>query len=210
VNHARHARDVIANGQFILVRRAGYEAAGTHEAVRGAVAEDLALAQRFWRAGLRLRFVFADRLMETRMYRGLRHLVEGWSKNIYLGGRATFPDEPVRRALAPLLPAAVMLYWLLPAAALGLHYAGVLPPAWWPATRLAGGATFLFWCIITGGMRIPPWYGLGYPLGALLTLFIILRSTVRGGRRVEWKGRVYDQTVNAGGQAGRRTENREL
>jgi len=41
-------------------------------------------------------------------------------------------------------------------------------------------------------MRIPPWYGLGYPLGALMALYIILRSTLRGARRVEWKGRSYD------------------
>jgi hypothetical protein len=45
VNHSRRPRDVIANGQFILMSRASYEAVGTHEAVRGDVAEDLALAQ---------------------------------------------------------------------------------------------------------------------------------------------------------------------
>jgi chlorobactene glucosyltransferase len=44
VNRARSARDVIANGQFILVSREAYEAAGTHAAVRHQVAEDLALA----------------------------------------------------------------------------------------------------------------------------------------------------------------------
>ncbi|HEX6104133.1 MAG TPA: glycosyltransferase family 2 protein, partial [Gemmatimonadales bacterium] len=42
VNRARRERDVIANGQFILVRRAAYEAIGTHAAVRHEVAEDLA------------------------------------------------------------------------------------------------------------------------------------------------------------------------
>ena len=34
VNRARRERDVIANGQFILVPRESYEAAGTHAAVR--------------------------------------------------------------------------------------------------------------------------------------------------------------------------------
>ena len=41
------------------------------------------------------------------------------------------------------------------------------------------------------GMRIPAIYGLGYPLGALMALYIILRSTWRRGQRVEWRGRVY-------------------
>ena len=46
------------------------------------------------------------------------------------------------------------------------------------------------------GMRIPLWYGLFYPAGALLTLGIILRSTLRGAGRVEWKGRTYGAAVN--------------
>ena len=73
------------------VPRESYEAVGTHEAVRHEVAEDLALAQAFYRAGRKIHFAFAERLMETRMYRSLPHLVEGWSKNVYLGGRRSFP-----------------------------------------------------------------------------------------------------------------------
>ncbi|HEX5635101.1 MAG TPA: glycosyltransferase family 2 protein, partial [Gemmatimonadales bacterium] len=46
VNGSRKAADKIANGQCILVRRAAYDAIGGHGAVRGEVAEDLALAQR--------------------------------------------------------------------------------------------------------------------------------------------------------------------
>ena len=71
VNRARRERDVIANGQFILVPRESYEAVGTHEVVRHEVAEDLALAQAFYRAGRRIHFAFAERLMETRMYQSL-------------------------------------------------------------------------------------------------------------------------------------------
>ena len=62
VNRATRERDVIANGQFILVRRESYEAVGTHEAVRAEVAEDLALAQAFHRAGRKLYFAFAESL----------------------------------------------------------------------------------------------------------------------------------------------------
>ena len=47
VNRARRERDVIANGQFILMTREAYEAVGTHAAVRHEVAEDLALAQAY-------------------------------------------------------------------------------------------------------------------------------------------------------------------
>jgi chlorobactene glucosyltransferase len=202
VNRARRERDVIANGQFILTTRKAYETAGTHEAVRHEVAEDLALAQTFLRHGLKLHFAFAERLMETRMYQGLSHLIEGWSKNIYLGGRRSFPQEPLLRALVPVMLIVAMLYWLLPplmllASAVD-HRLADLAPVGLLATTLSAG----FWMLICHGMQIPAWYGLAYPLGALMALHIILRSTWRGGRRVEWRGRVYGKRDS--GSAGRR------
>ena len=188
VNRARRERDVIANGQFILVPRASYEAVGTHEVVRGEVAEDLALAQAFYRAGKPLHFAFAEQLMETRMYRSLGDLVEGWSKNMYLGGLRSFPGEPLLQTLVPLMLAAGFAFWLVPPVALALvgGRGGLAPSA-----ALATGLSALFWMLIAVGMRIPPWYGLLYPLGALTALGIGVRSVWRGGRKVEWRGRAY-------------------
>jgi len=191
VNRARRERDVIANGQFILTTREAYEAVGTHVAVRHEVAEDLALAQTFLRHGRRLYFTFAERLMETRMYQGLSDLIEGWSKNIYLGGRRSFPQEPLLRGLVPVMLIVAMLYWLLPPAVLlGSAVASPLTELA-PAALLASAFSAAFWMLICHGMDIPMVYGLAYPLGALMALYIILRSTWRGGRRVEWRGRVY-------------------
>jgi chlorobactene glucosyltransferase len=191
VNRARKPRDVIANGQFILTSRSAYLAAGTHEAVKHEVAEDLALAQTYLRQGLRLHFALAEQLMETRMYRGLRQLIEGWSKNIYLGGRRSFPDEPIQRALVPAMLSIALMFWILPP---GVLLATLVNPSLVslkaPA-ELAIGLSVVFWMVICGGMRIPPLYGLGYPLGALMGMYIALRSTWRGARKVEWRGRVY-------------------
>jgi chlorobactene glucosyltransferase len=187
VNRATRARDVIANGQFILVPRESYEAVGTHQVVRGEVAEDLALAQVFQRAGRRIHFAFAERLMETRMYHSLPHLVEGWSKNMYLGGRRSFPENRVLRALVPVMLAAAFVFWLVPPLAIALG-GGDLVPAAVAATALSA----VFWMTISSNMQIPAWYGLLYPLGALVGLYIGLRSTWRGARRVEWRGRVYE------------------
>jgi hypothetical protein len=159
------------------------------------VAEDLALAQRVWSTGGKLHFAFAERLMQTRMYRGLGHLIEGWSKNIYLGGRKSYPGAPLLRALVPVGLMLVMLFWLLPPTLLLLGLTG-LAPGFTPPAAIACIASVLFWALISFGMEIPPWYGTGYPIGALMTLFIILRSTIRGAGRVEWKGRVYGAEVN--------------
>jgi chlorobactene glucosyltransferase len=190
VNRSSRRRDVIANGQFILFPRAAYEAIGTHEAVRGEVAEDLALAQTVVRAGRKLFLAHAEPLIATRMYRGLGHLVEGWSKNIYLGGRRSFPDEPVRRALVPVLLSGAMLFWLTPPLVGLAGLAGPGDPGPWVPAAI--GLSALFWMLVSFGMQIPVIYGLGYPLGAAVGLYIVLRSVSRGARRVEWKGRVYD------------------
>jgi chlorobactene glucosyltransferase len=193
VNHATRARDVIANGQFILVRRSAYELAGTHAAVRGEVAEDLALAQAFFRAGRKLHFVFALDLMQTRMYRNLAALVEGWSKNIYLGGRRSFPDNPWLRSISPLLTALPLVFWLVPPLGLVAIGLGLVAGNHLLGTALATLLSVLFWASISFGMHIPLWYGLCYPAGAGMTLFIVIRSTLRGGKRVEWRGRRYGE-----------------
>jgi chlorobactene glucosyltransferase len=192
VNRATRPRDAIANGQFILLPRASYEALGTHEAVRMEVAEDLALAQRCVSSGRKLWFAHAPGLIETRMYRSLAHLVEGWSKNIYLGGRRSFPEEPVLRALVPVLLVAPMLFWLTPPMVLALAAGGAaLPHGLFGAAVLASALSAAFWILVSYGMKIPPWYGLAYPLGAAVALFIVARSVARGRRAVEWKGRTY-------------------
>lgn len=190
VSRARRPRDVIANGQFILFSRASYEAIGTHEAVRHEVTEDLALAQVVIRSGRRILMAHAEPLISTRMYHSLRHLIDGWSKNIYLGGRRTFPDEPIRRTLVPVMLGGAMLFWLVPPL-LGLAaLLGLLPTAGWVPAAVALSAAF--WMLVSVGMGIPLLYGLAYPLGALMGLYIVLRSAGRGARKVEWKGRVYD------------------
>ena len=194
VNRASRPRDVIANGQFILTSREAYEAAGTHATVRQEVAEDLALAQTYLQRGLKLHFAFAERLMETRMYHGLAHLIEGWSKNIYLGGRRSFPEEPLRRALVPVMLVVAMAYWLVPVVALVAALVWPSPASFREAALLAMALSAGFWMLICLGMRIPVLYGLGYPLGALMALYIGLRSTWRGSRKIEWRGRVYGKS----------------
>jgi chlorobactene glucosyltransferase len=192
VSRARRPRDVIANGQFILFPRAAYEAIGTHEAVRQEVAEDLALAQCVVRNGRRLIMAHAEPLITTRMYHSLGHLVEGWSKNVYLGGRRTFPDEPVRRALVPVMLGGAMLFWLVPPVLAVAGLAGLAHPGGWEWVLAATALSAAFWMLVSVGMGIPALYGLAYPLGALMGLYIVLRSAGRGARKVEWKGRVYD------------------
>ena len=182
-------RDGIANGQYLLFQRVAYEAIGGHEAVRDEVVEDLVLAQLVKRAGLRLRIRGAQDDLATRMYRSLGHLVEGWSKNIVLGGLQSLPPW-LRPVMPPLSLAVGVGLWLVPPLTLVAALAG------------AGGASLLLWSAAVSALSVVIWahftrqmgapaaYGLLYPLGAGVGAYIFLRSWMRG-RRVEWKGRRY-------------------
>jgi len=190
VNRARTAREVIANGQFILVTRESYEAVGTHQAVKHEVAEDLAMAQLYFRTGRPQLFTFGLTLLGTRMYTSLAGLVEGWSKNVYVGGRRSYPDEPVRRALLPFMFGVGAFFWLVPPSLLLLALTGVAP-GWVETAALATGLSALFWTLFDAGFGINPLYGLTYPLGVIMTAWIFARSARRGERRIEWRGRTY-------------------
>jgi hypothetical protein len=91
--------------------------------------------------------------------------------------------------------AAALCFWLLPPVLL-LVTGGT--EAWVSAAVTASALSLVFWGLICFGMGIPPWYALGYPLGAAMALYIVARSTWRGRRRVEWRGRVYGDSVGGG------------
>jgi chlorobactene glucosyltransferase len=191
VNRARHARDMIANGQFILVTREAYLAVGTHAVVRHEVAEDLMLAQAFFRAGRRWYLAYAVDLLETRMYTSLRDLLTGWTKNVYVGGRRSYPDEPIRRAMVPAMFFLNALFWLLPPALLLLGALGAVAATWLVPASVATGLCVAFWALFDAGFGVSPLYALTYPLGQAVIAWIFLRSTFRGERRIEWRGRTY-------------------
>jgi glycosyltransferase involved in cell wall biosynthesis len=73
-----------ANGQYILVRRAAYDAVGGHAAVATEILEDVALARLFRNAGRRVHFRYGGDAVRTRMYRSWAQLREGWTKNLAL------------------------------------------------------------------------------------------------------------------------------
>ncbi len=72
-----------ANGQYLLIRRDVYDAAGGHAAVAQSILEDVELAKRVKRAGYKLRFRVSN-VVSARMYRSFPAMWEGWTKNLYL------------------------------------------------------------------------------------------------------------------------------
>jgi chlorobactene glucosyltransferase len=190
VNRSRFASSKIANGQCLWVRREAYDAVGGHGAVRHKVAEDLAMAQHWFRAGRTVSLVLGMDQLSTRMYTTLRELIEGWGKNVFAGGRDAMPFGALGRVIFPLLLVTPSLFQLVPPIVLALGLAGVVGSAALTWAAIATGANLVWWALVYLWLRASPAYALLHPLGAVMLLYITLRATVRGSR-VRWKERDY-------------------
>jgi glycosyltransferase involved in cell wall biosynthesis len=190
MNASRRAYDKIANGQCILIRRGAYEAVGGHGAVRDKVAEDLMLAQRMFQSGRRVSLVVGIEQLSTRMYTSLAELVRGWGKNIFAGAIDAVPLAPFgRMVLLPILLLLPPIVLLIPWIVLVLSLAGAIP-----ISPVAAATTVLvlvlIWAVVYRAAGESPLYGIAYPLGAVVLLYIVVTAIARG-RSVAWKGRTY-------------------
>lgn len=81
----RNPKFSAANGQLLCVTRAAYDRMNGHESVRGELVEDVMLGRRAKELGLRTALASAVDTVECRMYRSLREIVAGFSKNFFPG-----------------------------------------------------------------------------------------------------------------------------
>jgi chlorobactene glucosyltransferase len=170
----------IGGGPGNLVVRADYDAAGGHEALRGAIVDDVGLARLLRRAGHRTEAVLANDLVSLRMYHGLGEVVEGFTKNLF----ATMNHN-----------------YLVAFTGLGLMLAGHFLPyvlLFVPAVRMLAIATVatitLLRVILFASLRFRLDNALFlHPLLVVVWTWIFLRSIWITGVRNElrWRGRTY-------------------
>jgi chlorobactene glucosyltransferase len=186
---ARTGRDVTATGQFMMVRRDAYHAAGGHAAVSGAICEDLELARRVKAAGYSVLLMGGEALVTARMYTGWETLWPGLAKNLIdtLGGPVTTVAVAVAAFVlawaAIFIPLVDLASWLngIPGAGIALSLA-----------LAASGAAFGLHIAATSYFRIPFWYGLIFPVGYSVGAVMAVDSVrLRLSGKVSWKGRVY-------------------
>src|SRR5215469_15410150 len=186
---APESEEVLCTGQFMLVRRAAYDAVGGYAVVRGSICEDVDFARLLKRRGLKVRLEDGSALLVTRMYTGWRTLWPGFAKNLVemLGGA---PRTVITALSAVILSWSAVALPLIDAAACrgGAHGACL---ALLPALLGSGAA---FGLHLAGALHfgIPWWYGLVFPLGYTMGAAIALDSIRwRLVHRVQWKGRTY-------------------
>ncbi len=187
-----HRPEAVANGQFILIRRAVYEAIGGYEAIRDRIVEDKALAELVKRAGYRLVIADGRAVATTRMYTSLAEMWEGWTKNIYLGMQDRLWLLLIG-AVVGLLAALFLPAWLI-AGVFWFLVAGGLAAAV-VATEAVILWGYLLWMRIRAAQAfgISPLYAFTLPLGALVFTAMMVASAykVLSHQGVTWRGRVY-------------------
>lgn len=169
-----------ANGQYLLIRRAVYQAIGGHGGVAGEVLEDVALARRAKLHGARLFFAGGAEVAETRMYRSFGAMWEGWTKNLY----------PLMGA-APLEAAGELLR-VLPVGETALGAAGFFHPWAWPFAAALLGARLWDYARALRKQRFPLSCIEYWAPGMVLYAAALMVSAWRHSTgTVLWKGRTY-------------------
>jgi chlorobactene glucosyltransferase len=182
----RDPEHAIGNGQYLLFRAVAYDRIGGHEAVKGSVVEDLALARLAARAGLRASFRDLTDAVRVCMYRGGREMFRGWRKNVATGAAHT-------PAPAFALTAATFAVGLL-AGPLALLF---LALRLWIAAAVCVALWLLASLRVRAGQAAadgPGWgHALLHPLGFAFFGAVLAASAFDrlSGRGALWKGRRY-------------------
>lgn len=171
-----------AGGQFLVVDRAGYAAAGGHAAVRDKILEDIELARAVKRAGGRIALADASRLAACRMYPDWPALRDGYTKSLW----ASFGHPGAAAAVVTLL---LLLYTAPPLLAVGALLAGAPAVA---ATAFAGYLAGVAGRVVTARATGGRWWpdALAHPVSVAVLGWLTLRSYhLRKRRRLTWRGR---------------------
>jgi glycosyltransferase involved in cell wall biosynthesis len=173
-----NSKIVAANGQYILVRRAAYDAVGGHAAVAEEILEDVALARLFRNAGHRVYFRYAADAVRTRMYRNWRQLREGWTKNLAL----LFPHPE-------FLACKTVLWWFAAWGSLAFAMTAFAYRHW----SLVFATVWLVDYVRISTARFTPANNLlAIAAGPPVFAYLLLRSKQAHARgQVSWKDRVY-------------------
>ncbi len=164
-------------GQLFIARRAAYEAAGGHAAIRASLHDGLTLPRAFRRAGLMTGLFDASSFATCRMYANSAQVWEGLTKNATEGMAkpAALPAWTVILAGGAVLPIILLL----------------VAPSW--PTALACLLNLATRLILARRFQQPIVSALLHPVGvaALLALQWAALLRAASGRPATWRGRAY-------------------
>ena len=172
-------RDSIGIGAFNLLRTSAYQQLGGFDALRMEILEDLTLASRVKLAGLRQRVAIAPGMVSLHWASGAIGVVNGMTKNLF----AVFKFHLSLVLLSVL--------WLT-AFCLGPVFFLFLAQTRTPAVLTLISLAALY-ALSSRHSKVSSWFAALFPLGAVLFLYSLLRSTFitlrEGG--ITWRGTFY-------------------
>lgn len=171
-------------GQFMLFRRAAFEAIGGYEAIRNHLVDDVMLGRRIIQHGFTWRLMDGTRHISCRMYRGFLEAVDGFTKNIF-----AFFDY--RLSLFVIAWGWMAVAFIAPALVVAAHAMNVAVESYsYPLACLAVIESLAIWALAYNRFRIPLYLVFFYPVSFGLFVLIAFRSlvyTLLG--QASWKGR---------------------
>lgn len=182
----------VGGGPGNLLYRATWMRIGTHERLRSAVVDDVALMQLIRHENGKTGVVVASDLVSVRMYRGLREIVAGFSKNAFHAMGGTVP-----RALGAIAVMALVnvLPYVLAVAGVASVIRGATPEVahWLGLAALMAVLAVRVILFRDLGYRLDNAL-FGHPLMTAVWLGVMSRSLWRVGirRTLVWRGRGYD------------------
>jgi len=190
VQRLRLAALSVTIGQFMLFRRAAYDAVGGYEAVRVEIVDDMVLGRRIISSGLEWRLLDGTRHVSCRMYRGFWEAVGGFSKSLF----AVFDYRILPYFIGWLLVGTVFLE---PAVALVSRWVRTpltSIPVEYAATSVV--LSIILWMIAYRHFKFPAYLVFYYPLSLAFFIAVVMHSffqTATG--TATWKDRLLDRVA---------------
>jgi chlorobactene glucosyltransferase len=179
------SRSVAANGQYLLVRASRYRSLGGHRAIRAEMVDDFALARRFQVCGYKIAFVDGREIVQCRMYRNVREVWEGFSKNLLLGLETATRERRFawRGALFIWCFACLFVTPFYHLAQGGVRWLALIEIGW--LLLLRG------W--VSAHLKRPSAETATTPFAGWMVMALGITALYRRwrGREIRWKGRVY-------------------
>ena len=177
-----NSRAYVGAGAFQLVRRAAYEAVGTHRRLAMEVVEDVKLGKLMKLGGFSSGVTLGQQRLRIRWTSGLGEFVSNLTKNMFAACRFSL-------GYVLLVLILLLIHAVLPVGAIVL--ASGMPRLMAAIGILAGVVAHM-----SNGVRLThasPFYSLTFPLGAILLMYVLLRSMVvtfrQGG--IVWRQTFY-------------------
>ncbi len=185
VNDPGH-KSAMGFGAFLMFRRVAYEKIGGHEAGKADVLEDVLIAKRAKRAGLKLLVADGKKLFSIRMYFGLKEIWFGWQKNMFFAMKESVLKATYNVAVVlgfvftPYIILAINIFEQIGWLWIGMSMVGVV---------LVSAAAYKT-CDEMGLHRNN---AVLFPMGALVMAAIMANSMFHTlvRKKTKWRGRIY-------------------